>query len=147
MDAAGQLDLFLDLLLALAFGAAVGIEREVRRHEAGFRTIALVTVGAAAFGLLSHTFLESDARVAAGVVQGIGFLGAGIIFQRGDALTGLTTAATVWAMAAVGLLVAQELRLLALLMTLQVLVMLEARAVWRLIWVRARHRVPLQFDD
>ena len=147
MDAAGPRDLFLDLLLALAFGAAVGIEREVRRHEAGFRTIALVTVGAAAFGLLSDTFLESDARVAAGVVQGIGFLGAGIIFQRGDALTGLTTTATVWAMAAVGLLVAQELRLLALRMTLQVLVMLEARAVWRLIWVRARHRVPLQFDD
>ena len=122
MDAAGQLDLFLDLLLALALGTAVGIEREVRRHEAGFRTIALVTVGAAA------------------VVQGIGFLGAGIIFQRADALTGLTTAATVWAMAAVGLLVAQELRLLAFLMTLQVLVMLEARPVWRMIAERdVRH--------
>ena len=140
MDAAGQLDLFLDLLLALALGTAVGIEREVRRHEAGFRTIALVTVGAAAFGLVSNTFLESDSRVAAAVVQGIGFLGAGIIFQRADALTGLTTAATVWAMAAVGLLVAQELRLLAFLMTLQVLVMLEARPVWRMIAERdVRH--------
>ena len=61
-------------------------------------------MGAATFGVVSLTFTE-DSRVVAGVVQGVGFLGAGLIFQRGAGLIGLTTAATVWAMAAVGLLV------------------------------------------
>ncbi len=124
MGTADQLELFLDILLALGLGAAVGIERELRHHEAGLRTNALVTMGAAIFGAVSLTFSD-DSRVAAGVVQGIGFIGAGLIFQRGQGLVGLTTAATLWAMAGVGLLVAQELRLVALLVTVLVLAMLE----------------------
>ena len=124
MGTADQLELFLDILLALGLGAAVGIERELRHHEAGLRTNALVTMGAAIFGAVRLTFSD-DSRVAAGVVQGIGFIGAGLIFQRGQGLVGLTTAATLWAMAGVGLLVAQELRLVALLVTVLVLAMLE----------------------
>ena len=124
MGTADQLELFLHILLALGLGAAVGIERELRQHEAGLRTNALVTMGAAIFGAVSLTFSD-DSRVAAGVVQGIGFIGAGLIFQRGQGLVGLTTAATLWAMAGVGLLVAQELRLVAILVTVLVLAMLE----------------------
>ena len=93
MGTADQLELFLHILLALGLGAAVGIERELRQHEAGLRTNALVTMGAAIFGAVSLTFSD-DSRVAAGVVQGIGFIGAGLIFQRGQGLVGLTTAAT-----------------------------------------------------
>ena len=124
MSAADQLELFADILLALGLGLAVGVERELRHHEAGLRTIGLVTMGAATFGVVSLTFTE-DSRVVAGVVQGVGFLGAGLIFQRGAGLVGLTTAATVWAMAAVGLLVALELRLLATLVTASVIATLE----------------------
>ena len=124
MSAVDQLELFADILLALGLGLAVGVERELRHHEAGLRTIGLVTMGAATFGVVSLTFTE-DSRVVAGVVQGVGFLGAGLIFQRGAGLIGLTTAATVWAMAAVGLLVALELRLLATLVTASVIATLE----------------------
>lgn len=124
MSAADQIDLFLDVLLALGLGAAVGLERELRDRRAGIRTIGLVCMGAAVFALVSETFTE-DSRVAAGVVQGIGFIGAGIVFQRGRDVVGLTTAATVWVMAGVGLLVGRELRLLAVLVSISTIVALE----------------------
>lgn len=143
MSAADQLELFVDILLALGLGAAVGIERELRRHEAGLRTVGLVTMGAAAFGVVSLTFID-DSRVAAGVVQGIGFIGAGLIFQQGRGVVGLTTAATVWAMASVGLLVAQELRLLAVLVTINVIALLELSP---LLAVLQRRRDGLRSDS
>ena len=118
-----QFDLFLWVLLALGLGAAVGLEREVRGHEAGVRTNALVCGGAAIFGQVSESL--SDTRIAAGVVQGIGFLGAGLVFQRGNSVKGVTTAATIWVMAAVGLLVASELWLLPLLLTATIIIILE----------------------
>lgn len=124
MSDADQIDLFLDVLLALGLGAAVGLERELRDRRAGIRTIGLVCMGAAVFALVSETFSE-DSRVAAGVVQGIGFIGAGIVFQRGRDVVGLTTAATVWVMAGVGLLVGRELRLLAVLVAVSTIVALE----------------------
>lgn len=131
---ADQFELFLHLLLALAFGALIGIEREYRGHEAGVRTSALVCVGAALFGETS--MLYGDSRVAAGVVQGIGFLGAGLIFQRGFDVHGVTTAATIWVLAGIGLAVAEDMWLTALLITLTVSVLLElsplSDAVYRL---------------
>jgi len=111
MSERDQLELFLWVLYALALGAAVGLEREFRGHEAGIRTTAIVCGGAALFGQMSASL--GDTRVAAGVVQGIGFLGAGLVFQRGASVKGVTTAATVWAIAAVGLVVASQLWLLA----------------------------------
>src|SRR5690606_19819089 len=83
----------------------------------------LVCLGAATFGEISE-FIASD-RVAAGVVQGIGFLGAGLIFQRAEGISGITTAATIWVLAGLGLLVAFDLWLVALLMTGLVIVLLE----------------------
>ena len=118
-----QFELFLHLLLALGLGAAVGIEREFRGHEAGVRTSALVCLGAALFGETS--LLYGDSRVAAGVVQGIGFIGAGLIFQRGLDVRGVTTAATVWALAGIGLAVAEDLWLTGLLVAVTVIVLLE----------------------
>ena len=84
---ADQFEVFAHLMLALVLGALIGMEREYRGHEAGVRTSALVCLGAALFG---HTsLLYGDSRVAAGVVQGIGFLGAGLIFQRGPDVRGV----------------------------------------------------------
>lgn len=96
------------LALALAFGALIGVEREWRMKQAGLKTMALVALGAAAFALMSDTFgpgNHNPAQMAAAVVGGIGFLGAGIIMHRGLTVQGLTTAATLWADASVGVAV------------------------------------------
>jgi len=96
--------------LALAFGLAsiVGFERELRKKDAGLRTHTLVGLGAALFTLAGrYGFPESDvfdpSRIAAQVASGIGFIGAGVIFLRRDVVRGLTTAATIWLVAAIGL--------------------------------------------
>lgn len=127
MSNGGQLETYLWLLLAAALGAIVGVEREVRGHEAGVRTTAMVCLGAAIFGEVSNSF--GDSRIAAGVVQGIGFLGAGLVFQRGESVKGVTTAATIWVMAGIGLLVSGELWLTAVLGTLTVVILLELAPV------------------
>ena len=93
------------LLIALAFGAAIGVEREWRQKQAGLKTNSLVALGSAAFAMLSDTFGPSNhnpGQIAAAVVGGIGFLGAGVIMHRGLTVQGLTTAATLWAAASVG---------------------------------------------
>ena len=136
MSNADQLETWLWLLLVLGLGAAIGLERERRGHEAGIRTTALVCVGAALFGQVS--LASGDSRVAAAVVQGIGFIGAGVMFQRGDRAKGVTTAATVWAAAGVGLLVAYELWLTAALVTATIIVLLELAPVSERIFRRGR---------
>jgi len=123
MDNSEQFRLFLWVLFALGLGSLVGLEREYRGHEAGIRTTALVCAGSALFAGVSRDM--GDTRIAAGVVQGIGFLGAGLVFQRGESVKGVTTAATIWVMAAVGLLVGSHLWLTALLSSLTFVVLLE----------------------
>lgn len=102
-----QLDLALRLIVAAVLGAAIGIERERHDHPAGMRTHLLVSVGAATFTVLSIEAFDAPgadpARVAAQVVTGIGFLGAGAILKSGLSIKGLTTAASLWAVAAVGM--------------------------------------------
>jgi len=106
-DIALQIDLFLRLVLAAVLGAAIGIEREAREQPAGMRTHLLVSVGSAAFTVLSIYGFQAPgadpARVAAQIVTGIGFLGAGAILKFGVNVRGLTTAASLWAVAAVGM--------------------------------------------
>jgi putative Mg2+ transporter-C (MgtC) family protein len=101
-----------ELGLALLLSAAIGLEREIRHKNAGLRTHTLVGVGAALFMLISkYGFTDvlvprlvvlDPSRVAAQIVVGVGFLGAGLIFVRRDAIRGLTTAAAIWVTAAVG---------------------------------------------
>jgi putative Mg2+ transporter-C (MgtC) family protein len=106
-DVALQIDLFVRLVLAAVLGAAIGIEREAREQPAGMRTHLLVSVGSAAFTILSIYGFQAPgadpARVAAQIVTGIGFLGAGAILKFGVNVRGLTTAASLWAVAAVGM--------------------------------------------
>jgi putative Mg2+ transporter-C (MgtC) family protein len=94
------------LLMSAAAGAIVGLERQRREQPAGFRTHMLVSVGACLATLLSISFAGDQfdpGRVAAGVVTGIGFLGAGTIIRYGGSVHGLTTAASIWAVASVGM--------------------------------------------
>ena len=102
------LDLTLRLLLAAGLGAAIGIERELHRKPAGLRTNILIAVGAALFTTLSvHLAGEGGTpdRIAAQIVTGVGFLGAGAILHSGVTVQGMTTAATIWVNAAVGMAV------------------------------------------
>lgn len=96
----------INMALALACGALIGSERQVRQRLAGIRTNALVALGAAIFVVFSAQFPDemTPSRVGAQVVSGIGFLGAGIIFRSGFTVHGLNTAATLWCAAAVGVL-------------------------------------------
>ena len=97
-------DAALRLVVALLLGAAVGVERQYRQRSAGLRTNALVSLGAAAFALIGFSMAgeASPSRMAAQVVSGIGFLGAGAIMREGLNVKGLNTAATLWCSAAIG---------------------------------------------
>ncbi|HEX5148584.1 MAG TPA: MgtC/SapB family protein [Candidatus Limnocylindrales bacterium] len=102
-----QLELALRLIVAAVLGAAIGLEREYHDHPAGMRTHLLVSVGSATFTVLSIEAFKGPgadpARIAAQVVTGIGFLGAGAILKDRAGIRGLTTAASLWAVAAVGM--------------------------------------------
>lgn len=100
----------LKVLVAVLLGTIIGLEREWRGKPAGLRTLALVSAGSAIFTILSHHMgvmsngPESDiTRIASNIVTGVGFLGAGIIFRGNNQVKGLTTAATVWVSAAIGM--------------------------------------------
>lgn len=92
----------LRVLMAAVLGAALGLEREWRGKEAGLRTNTLIAIGAALFTLMSMQFGGDSGRVAAQVVTGVGFLGAGAIMRTGASVQGLTTAAMIWVNAAIG---------------------------------------------
>lgn len=125
MGAHEQAELVGKLLLAAFCGGLVGWQRDRREYVAGLRTMALVAAGAALFTGVNDT-LGID-RIASNIVTGIGFLGAGIIFREGGTVHGITTAATVWAVAAIGMAIVTELYLVALVATVLVFVVLEMR--------------------
>jgi putative Mg2+ transporter-C (MgtC) family protein len=110
-DPSFQLDMALRLVVAALLGATIGLEREIHGHQAGMRTHMLVSLGAAIYTVLSiygfpvpaGSAAPDPSRVAAGIVTGIGFLGAGAIIKYGTNIRGLTTAASLWVVAAVGL--------------------------------------------
>ena len=91
------------LLLAVFLGGVVGIEREMIHKPAGLRTHMLVSLGSCLFTIVSIGFSVDPARIAAGIVAGIGFIGAGTIWAEKDKVQGITTAASLWATAAIGL--------------------------------------------
>jgi putative Mg2+ transporter-C (MgtC) family protein len=120
-------DLIWRLGLALALSSAIGLERELRQKAAGLRTYTLVGLGSALFMLISkygffdvlepRTVVLDPSRVAAQIVSGIGFIGAGLIFVRRDSVRGLTTAAGVWLTAAIGAACGASLPVLAIATT------------------------------
>ncbi|HEX7058096.1 MAG TPA: MgtC/SapB family protein [Bacilli bacterium] len=127
-------DLTLRILAAAALGGVIGFEREWNNHAAGLRTHILVCIGSSAIMLLSiygfNQFVNElnvrvdPARLAAQVVSGIGFLGAGAIMRNGSIVSGLTTAASIWVVAAIGLCVGAGFYYVAVLSTVMVLISL-----------------------
>lgn len=114
IDLGLQADLAVRMVIAATLGAAIGLEREIHEHPAGMRTHLLVSLGSAIFTILSIYGFEGIAapgveptidpsRVAAQIVSGIGFLGAGAILKYGTSIRGLTTAASLWTTAAIGM--------------------------------------------
>jgi putative Mg2+ transporter-C (MgtC) family protein len=126
----GELDLAVRVLIALGIGLAIGAEREFRGHPAGVRTIALICAGSCLFtglGLIPGFGRTIDpTRIAAQIVTGVGFLGAGSILRQGEEVRGLTTAASIWVAAAIGMAVGFGYYETAVLATLIVLVTLIA---------------------
>jgi len=118
------LEVTLKLLLAIALGGLIGVERETSQKPAGFRTNILICLGATMMMVLSMLVLEGKEgssgnlmRMAAGVITGIGFIGAGTIIQARGMITGLTTAATLWAVAGLGLIIGAGYYVIAIIFT------------------------------
>lgn len=128
-------DMWLKLLLAIACGAAIGFERELADKPAGLRTHMLISVGSTLITMVSihvalvygerQVHITDPGRIAAQIVTGIGFLGAGTIIQARGAIHGLTTAATIWVMAGVGMAIGVEMYGTALAATVVLLAILE----------------------
>ena len=124
-----QVDLAIRLTVGLILGAAIGFERELHRQPAGFRTHSLVSRGAALFTVVSAYGFSGDVvdptRIAAQIVSGIGFIGAGTILQHRGHIRGLTTAASLWSVAAIGTAAGAGLYVVAVMGTLLILVILS----------------------
>lgn len=144
MDAGEQAQLVGKLLLAAFCGGVIGWQRDRRQYDAGLRTMALVAIGASLFTSVNDVY-GSD-RVVANIVTGIGFLGGGIIFREGGTVHGITTAATVWAVAGIGVAIGVELYLVALVATPLVFIILEMRPISEYLSGR-RHDLPLLRRD
>lgn len=145
-ETSGELQVFWRLVLAATLGGLIGMEREIHGRPAGFRTHLLVTVGACLMMVVSEAYylkygmLDSDSvvrldpgRVAAQIVTGIGFLGAGAIIKDGHAVRGLTTAACLWVAAGIGMAVGVGSYLPALFVT--------ALALFNLLFLKRVERI------
>ena len=111
--------------LAFVLGALLGLEREYRSKPAGFRTLIMITVGATLFTILSYRIGSgSPDRIAANIITGIGFIGAGVIFKEGLKVSGMTTASTIWIASAIGMAIGYGAYYLAGGVTVLVLIIL-----------------------
>lgn len=129
------LTLFIKLILSALFAGILGYEREISQKPAGLRTLMLVGVGSCLFMLISIEAAEGNTkadptRIAAQVVTGIGFLGAGAIIRAGGSVIGLTTAASIWLVAAIGLAVGAGMYLTAVIATILGFVILLVVERW-----------------
>ena len=121
------LETLFSLILSVVFGLIVGIEREYNHRPAGLHTHMLVSLGSCLFTIVSISFDTTPTQIASGIVAGIGFIGAGTIWAERDKIQGITTAASLWATAAIGLTVGIGDYLLAATVTVFVLIILISK--------------------
>jgi putative Mg2+ transporter-C (MgtC) family protein len=118
----------ISIILATLLGAAIGLERELSGKAAGLRTNVLICLGAAVFTIISREMVAhtdgSVARIAAQIVTGVGFLGAGAIIQDRGGIHGLTTAATIWLVASIGMACGARFYMLGIITTFIALIVL-----------------------
>jgi putative Mg2+ transporter-C (MgtC) family protein len=116
------------ILLAILFGAVIGLERELSQKAAGLRTNVLICLGAAVFTIIARHLsvgnLDANSRIVAQIITGVGFLGAGAIIRETGGIHGLTTAATIWLVASIGTACGGELYYLAAVSTLVAILIL-----------------------
>jgi len=145
-----ELNLVLRMAVGLVLGAIIGFERELHRQPAGFRTHSLVALGATLFTIVSAFGfagpMVDPTRIAAQIVSGIGFIGAGTILQYRGHIRGLTTAASLWAVAAIGTAAGAGLFALAIMGTFLILVVLSLLDRVEGYARRRLHLPPDQFD-
>ena len=129
-----EVEVIFQLFLATFLGALIGLEREIKRKEAGLRTYSLVALGSCLFTMISFNmvvfFLGKNgisfdpSRIIQAIAAGIGFIGAGVIFRQPSGIFGLTTAAGLWATAAIGIAIGAKLYFLAIFGSLLILLVL-----------------------
>lgn len=133
-------DGFIKLLLALGLGSVIGIEREFHRHPGGLCTHILVTMGSTIYTLVSikivpkhedNTYNGDVGRIAAQIVTGIGFIGAGTIYKADNYVKGLNTATTIWSSASIGMAIGSDLWELAIIASLMILFILSVNNAYR----------------
>ena len=134
-----EFETIFQLLLAVALGALIGFERELKHRPAGLRTHMLVSLGAAIFAIISISFDIEPSRVAAGIVAGIGFLGAGSIIAHKGHIRGITSAATLWVVAAIGLSIGVGQFMIAIISAVFVFAVLQL--------ARIEKRTDIEQDD
>jgi putative Mg2+ transporter-C (MgtC) family protein len=143
-----QLDLALRLTVGVLLGAIIGLEREMNRQPAGFRTHSVVALGSAVFTVVSaYAFAgpgSDPTRIAAQIVSGIGFIGAGTILQSRGQVRGLTTAASLWSVAGIGMAAGAGLYGVAVVGTALMLIILS---ILERVEIYARRRMGLGPDD
>jgi putative Mg2+ transporter-C (MgtC) family protein len=130
-----EIEFIIKISLSIVLGGIIGFERESAQHPAGLRTLILVCLGSTLFMFVPYFTLDPSfaglnlvldvTRVAAGVVTGIGFLGAGVIFTAGTNVRGLTTAATIWSVASIGILVGIGFYFIAIFATIAITLVLH----------------------
>ena len=148
MDFFEELRILLDIVLAAFLGFAIGFERKLRSKEAGIRTHTIVSIGSALFMVISkYAFSGADtARVAAQIVAGIGFLGAGIIVYKKNVVHGLTTAAGVWTTAGIGMACGGGLWIIACIATaLLIFIQWLLHRNWRIFKARKIYSIKISF--
>jgi putative Mg2+ transporter-C (MgtC) family protein len=136
-----QKDLY-SMLMSVLCGGIIGFEREYKNKSAGFRTIVLITLGSTIFTIVSGHGSNTDDRISANIITGIGFIGAGVIFKDRFTVWGLTTAAVIWTSAAIGMTTGIGYHALAFLFTIITLIILMlVSRIERLIGKLQKHKM------
>lgn len=134
MDFTVEIKDMVAMVVSILCGGAIGFEREYKNKSAGFRTIILISLGSTIFTIVSQHGAQTDDRISANIITGIGFIGAGVIFKDKISVHGLTTAAVIWTSAAIGMTAGIGYHALAFCLTLIILgVLLMVTRVERII--------------